>query len=74
MGMIYHYYNIYKLLSSSNALLDCLFKYCEIYDLLFCFIILLKYLIDMLFIDNLLLILYEVDSYELTSQVHELSL
>jgi len=36
-----------------------------IYDLWFYFIILLKYLIGILFIDILLLFLYEVDSYEL---------
>ena len=67
MRMIYHYYNIYKLLSSSDVLLLDLFKYSEFYDLLFCFIIMLKYLTSMLFIDILLLFLYEVDSYESTS-------
>ena len=72
--IIYHYYNIYKLLSSNDALLDCLFKYCEIYDLLFCFIILLKCLIGMLFIDSLLLILYEVDSYESSPRVEFMKL
>ena len=43
-----------------------LFKYPEFYDLLFCFIILLKCLISMLFINILLLFLYEVNSYEFT--------
>ena len=56
--MLYHYYNIYK---------TWLFKYYEIYYLIFYFIILLKYLIGMLFIDILLLFLYEVYSYESTS-------
>jgi len=67
MRMIYHYYNVYKLLSSGDILLLDLFKYFELYDLLFYFIILLKCLISMLFIDILLLFLYEVDSYESTS-------
>ena len=67
MKIIYHYYNICNLLSSSDTLLGLLFKYSEIYDLLFYFIILLKCLIDILFIDILLLFLYEVNSYKFTS-------
>ena len=42
-------------------------KYCEIYDLLFYFIVSLKCLINILFIYILLLFLYEVDSNESTS-------
>ena len=67
MRMIYHYYNLYKLLSSGDVLLTWLFKYSELYDVLFYFIILLKCLISMLFIDILLLFLYEVDFYEFSS-------
>ena len=53
-----------------------LFKYCEIYDLLLCFNILLKWLIVMLFIDILLLFLYEVYSYiyELSPRVESMKL
>ena len=58
------------LLSSSNALLDLVIKYCEIYGLLFCFVMLLKCLIGMLFIGILLLFLYEVDSHESTCQFY----
>ena len=69
MRMIYH------LTSASYYLVvmhyyTWLFKYCKIHDLLFYFIILLKYLIGMSFINILLLFLYEVNSYESTSRVY----